>query len=78
MTGLAYPEATVSLIFIPFVPISIGLATGGMVALDVVGLLRGWRLFDHSAHLGGAVAGILYYLVGHRWFEHLRIFLRLE
>ncbi|ORY92450.1 hypothetical protein BCR35DRAFT_297863 [Leucosporidium creatinivorum] len=73
VTGLAYPEATVSLIFVPFIPIPIGGACAAMVTLDLAGLLRGWRLFDHSAHLGGAIYGLWYYLSGHQLFEQLRV-----
>lgn len=52
---------------------SSGGACAAMVTLDVVGLLRGWRLFDHSAHLGGAIYGIWYYFSGHLLFERLRV-----
>lgn len=50
-----------------------GGACAAMVTLDIVGLLRGWRLFDHSAHLGGAIYGIWYYFSGHLLFERLRV-----
>lgn len=43
MTALAFPEASVSLIFLPFVPVKIGYGVLGMVAVDAVGLIRGWR-----------------------------------
>ena len=43
LTSLAFPEASVSLIFLPFVPIQIGYGVAGMVAVDVLGLIRGWR-----------------------------------
>lgn len=35
-----------------------------MVALDILGIVRGWRAFDHVAHLGGAAFGLLYYFCG--------------
>lgn len=47
-----------------------------MVAVDAVGLLRGWRMFDHAAHLAGAAAGAAWYYAGHEWFEELRVRLR--
>ncbi|KAL8292599.1 hypothetical protein RQP46_001211 [Phenoliferia psychrophenolica] len=72
ITALAYPAASVSLIFLPWVPIPIGTAFWGMVGLDVLGLLRGWKLLDHAAHLGGAVSGIAYFYVGHAWFDEMR------
>src|SRR4051812_46834727 len=43
LTSLAWPHTTVTLVFLPFVPISIGTGVFGLVALDVVGLIRGWR-----------------------------------
>jgi rhomboid-like protein len=43
MTSLAFPEASVSLIFLPFVPIKIGYGVAGMIAVDTLGLIRGWR-----------------------------------
>lgn len=56
LCALAYPNAHVALIILPFVPISIGWAALGTAALDVAGLIRGWHFFDHAAHLGGACA----------------------
>lgn len=76
ITALAFPDAKVSLIFLPFVPFSIGLGFGSMVALDVTGLLLGWRMFDHAAHLGGAVWGIMWWYTGHDGFERLRLWLK--
>lgn len=61
-----------SLIFLPFVPIPIMTAYYGMLLVDLVGLLRGWALFDHAAHLGGALAGVLYYWYGAELFDQLR------
>lgn len=72
LTALAYPSTSVSLIFLPFFPLPIGAATGALVALDVVGLVRGWRMFDHAAHLAGAAAGAGYWAFGHDAFERLR------
>lgn len=43
-----------------------------MVALDLIGLVRGWKMFDHAAHLGGAAFGAIYWSVGHGWFEVVR------
>ncbi|KAJ6518790.1 hypothetical protein C8R45DRAFT_949231 [Mycena sanguinolenta] len=61
--AVAYPDLTIAPIFIPWgVPIRMGV--GALMALDLVGLLRGWRMFDHIAHLGGAVFGLWYALYG--------------
>ena len=35
-----------------------GLLSQGMVALDTLGILFGWQMFDHWAHLGGTSFGI--------------------
>ncbi|GAA5985905.1 hypothetical protein JCM5350_006859 [Sporobolomyces pararoseus] len=72
LTALSFPESNVSLIFIPFIPLPIGAATGALVLVDLVGLFRGWRMFDHAAHLAGAGFGAAYWFIGHEWFEKLR------
>lgn len=42
MTALAYKDAEVSMFFLPIaIPIQWGV--GGMVALDAIGIIRGWR-----------------------------------
>jgi len=61
MTALALPETNISLIFLPMVPFPITLGVSAMVGLDILGIIRGWRMFDHWAHLGGAVSGVAYY-----------------
>ena len=43
MTALAYPDASVSLIFLPMVPIPIGVGMGAMVLVDALGVIRGWQ-----------------------------------
>ena len=30
-------------------------ALTGVVAMDMLGLLRGWQFFDHAGHLGGVL-----------------------
>lgn len=42
LTALAFPDAQVFLLFPP-IPLPITWGVGGMVALDVIGILRGWR-----------------------------------
>ncbi|KAF8524209.1 hypothetical protein JB92DRAFT_2881526 [Gautieria morchelliformis] len=72
LTALAFPDAQMAL-FIPTsfsIPIQTG--TFGMVALDVIGIIRGWRFFDHWAHLGGAMFGVFYYIYGPRIWEEAR------
>ncbi|KIJ65121.1 hypothetical protein HYDPIDRAFT_153072 [Hydnomerulius pinastri MD-312] len=72
VSALAFPDAQVQLIFPPFFPISITTGVGGMILLDLVGAIRGWRLFDHYAHLGGAAFGMFYYSYGNQWWASLK------
>ncbi|KZT43234.1 hypothetical protein SISSUDRAFT_1069068 [Sistotremastrum suecicum HHB10207 ss-3] len=64
ITALAFPETHVSLIFPPTGSIPIEYGFAGLVLIDTVGILRGWRLFDHWAHLGGAAFGAFYWMYG--------------
>ena len=43
MTALAFPESQVALFIPPTYPINIQYGIGGLMMLDVVGILRGWR-----------------------------------
>lgn len=72
LTSLAWPHTTVTLVFLPFIPISIGTGVLGFIALDIVGLIRGWRFFDHAAHLGGAAFGAMYYYYGPPFWDAWR------
>ncbi|KAI0729963.1 hypothetical protein C8Q72DRAFT_776948 [Fomitopsis betulina] len=72
LTAMAFPEAHVSLIFPPTPPIPIQYGVFGFMALDLLGVIRGWRIFDHYAHLGGAVFGLWYYQYGPRVWESFR------
>jgi rhomboid-like protein len=42
------------------------------VAVDTIGLIRGWQRFDHMAHLCGAAFGVIWYLWGAGAFDRLR------
>ncbi|KAF9266768.1 hypothetical protein L218DRAFT_921401 [Marasmius fiardii PR-910] len=72
MTALAFPQAQVSLIFPPSYPLDIQTAVVGLVALDMIGIMRGWKVIDHWAHLGGAAFGAAYYAYGPKLWAHLR------
>ena len=58
------PDASFSLIFLPAVVIPAQAAIAGIATLDLVGLLAGWRFFDHGAHLAGVAVGAGYVLCG--------------
>uniref|UniRef100_A0A0W0EYY9 Peptidase S54 rhomboid domain-containing protein n=1 Tax=Moniliophthora roreri TaxID=221103 RepID=A0A0W0EYY9_MONRR len=72
MTALAFPQAQISLIIPPWYPIDIQTGVAGLVALDIIGIARGWRMFDHWAHLGGAAFGAAYYAYGPKLWVNLR------
>ncbi|KAH9962669.1 hypothetical protein BC827DRAFT_1129904 [Russula dissimulans] len=73
LSTLAFPDAEVSLIFPPTPSFPIQYGVGGLVLLDCIGILRGWRFFDHYAHLGGAAFGALYYMYGMRSWDAMRV-----
>jgi len=72
MTALAFPESQLALFIPPSYPINIQYGIGGLMMIDAIGIMRGWRTFDHWAHLGGAAFGIAYYKFGPRIWHHLR------
>ena len=58
LAALNDPETRVAVPFFEGLGnISIGEALLAILALDVVGVARGWRRLDHWGHLGGAAAG---------------------
>ncbi|KAF8984214.1 hypothetical protein BGZ46_008624 [Entomortierella lignicola] len=63
-TAFMYPDATVYIIFLPFLPIKIPVALGAMMGLDLVGIIRNWKMFDHYAHLAGSTFGLGYMYAG--------------
>ncbi|THH27096.1 hypothetical protein EUX98_g7099 [Antrodiella citrinella] len=73
LTALAFPDTEVALIFLPMLSIPVQYGVGGLILLDIVGALRGWRVFDHWAHLGGAAFGIWYHYYGMRMWDMFRI-----
>ncbi|XP_037643157.1 presenilins-associated rhomboid-like protein, mitochondrial [Sebastes umbrosus] len=60
------PEAKLGIIFLPMITFTAGNALKALVAIDTAGLILGWRLFDHAAHLGGALFGVWYVAYGHK------------
>ncbi|XP_057288960.1 presenilins-associated rhomboid-like protein, mitochondrial isoform X1 [Pezoporus wallicus] len=59
------PEAKLAIIFLPMFTFTAGSALKAIIAFDSAGLALGWRLFDHAAHLGGALFGMWYVTYGH-------------
>nr|XP_046245998.1 presenilins-associated rhomboid-like protein, mitochondrial isoform X2 [Scatophagus argus] len=59
------PEAKLSIIFLPMFTFTAANALKAIVAVDMAGVVLGWKFFDHAAHLGGALFGVWYILFGH-------------
>ncbi|KAJ8274362.1 hypothetical protein COCON_G00089870 [Conger conger] len=60
------PEAKLGIIFLPMFTFTAGNALKAILAMDTTGLILGWRMFDHAAHLGGALFGVWYIQYGHK------------
>lgn len=73
VVALAYPDTDLALKIPPTFPLSIEWGLGMLLALDVIGVLRGWRLFNHWAHLGGAAFGAFYWEYGPFIWEVCRL-----
>lgn len=48
LTALAFPDTEIALLFPPTFPIPIQWGVGGIIALDLLGALRGWRYVTGS------------------------------
>ncbi|KAH7963657.1 hypothetical protein HPB52_022325 [Rhipicephalus sanguineus] len=59
-----YPDAQLSILFLPFFTFSAAAALKGVLAFDTAGMLFRWHLLDHAAHLGGTLFGVGYVLYG--------------
>lgn len=60
------PDATLSIIFLPFFTFSAGAALKGLLAFESLGVILRWKFFDHAAHLGGLLFGCYYVTDGHK------------
>jgi len=58
---LHYPTAPLNFVFFPWYTFPAKYGVAGLLSLDMIGIIRGWKLFDHSAHLGGFAFGSLYW-----------------
>ncbi|TPX39785.1 hypothetical protein SeMB42_g06252 [Synchytrium endobioticum] len=69
-TAALCPETGVRIMFLPW-RFELGDVLPALVMLDVIGLVSGWRFFDHAAHLSGVVFGYWYTLYGIEWYRTL-------
>ncbi|XP_061694591.1 presenilin-associated rhomboid-like protein A, mitochondrial isoform X2 [Syngnathoides biaculeatus] len=60
------PDAELAVLFLPTFTFTAATALKTLVAVDMAGLLMGWRMIDHASHIGGALFGIWYMAFGHK------------
>jgi len=53
-----YPDARLSILFLPMITFSAATGVKGLMALDAAGCVMRWGFFDHMAHLSGVLFGI--------------------
>lgn len=71
-TCAQFPEIKLSIMFLPQLQFSAETALQAILALDIAGIIFRWRLFDHAAHIGGALCGIFWSYYGQRHIWPLR------
>lgn len=81
ITCLQFPDSRLSIAFVDQViphSFSAKSALVGLVVLDCIGIVRGWRFLDHAGHLGGALFGMWYYKYGRKlvWQDYKQAFLK--
>ena len=59
------PESRLQIIFLPFFSFSAAIGIKCLMAMDTAGLIAGWQIFDHAAHLSGVLYGIWWCHQGH-------------
>jgi len=69
-TCMKIPDAKLSIIFLPFIQFSAENAVYGIILFDLIGLVFKFKLFDHAAHLGGSLFGVLYAMYGEDWIRN--------
>ncbi|XP_047537832.1 presenilins-associated rhomboid-like protein, mitochondrial [Vanessa atalanta] len=66
---MQYPDTRLSIIFLPMYTFAAGTAIKVIMSVDLAGVILGWKFFDHAAHLGGALFGMVWCYWGnsHVW-----------
>lgn len=79
-TSFQHPDMNVGIMLIPGISFPLRYALPGLMAVDAIGILRSWSLFDHYAHLGGALVGLTYGAYGHDnvWVPTLELIRQLK
>ncbi|KOC65357.1 Presenilins-associated rhomboid-like protein, mitochondrial [Habropoda laboriosa] len=58
------PNMYLTIVFLPMWKFTANTAIKAVMGLDALGCLLRWRIFDHAAHLGGALFGIFWHAWG--------------
>eukprot|EP01104_Vermistella_antarctica_P015141 TRINITY_DN4909_c0_g1_i1.p1 TRINITY_DN4909_c0_g1~~TRINITY_DN4909_c0_g1_i1.p1 ORF type:complete len:421 (+),score=37.85 TRINITY_DN4909_c0_g1_i1:198-1460(+) len=56
--ALLFPQSRMMIIFLPFFSFSAASGALAVSAVDLVGVVKGWKYLDHAGHLGGAAMGL--------------------
>ncbi|KAJ7765387.1 hypothetical protein DFH07DRAFT_362899 [Mycena maculata] len=73
LTALGFPNAEIALFYPPNYSVPVQWGVGSLLLIDILGIWRGWKFFDHFAHLGGALFGAIYYVYGPDLWNWLRV-----
>ncbi|KAI0709663.1 hypothetical protein C8T65DRAFT_808032 [Cerioporus squamosus] len=73
LTALGFPDAEASLIVAPWYSFNIQTGFVALVAIDVLGVVRGWTSFGHFVHLGGALFGVFWFKYGTEIWYSIRM-----
>jgi len=60
MFAVFFPDAKLSIIFLPMYTFSAASAVKGLMLIDSAGLVFRWSFFDHAAHLSGMLFGMFW------------------
>lgn len=71
-----FPDTKLSIILIPSLTFSAGMAIKCIMGLDLAGLIMGWKVFDHAAHLGGACLGVVWGIYGRELWAKRELILK--
>ncbi|XP_014283168.1 presenilin-associated rhomboid-like protein, mitochondrial [Halyomorpha halys] len=67
-----FPDLELNIIFLPFFVFKASAAIKFIMGIDALGILLGWRFFDHAAHLGGALFGVFWSAYGSTYIWNKR------
>nr|CAG4649406.1 EOG090X07NR [Scapholeberis mucronata] len=68
-----HPNALLQVAFIPGFTFTADSGLKALICVDTVGLIMRWKLFDHAAHLGGALFGLFWSYWGQQGIWNQRV-----